>query len=385
MGIPASCRALVCALFSLICQPVLCADAGQADVLDPRALPLGDGRISGAPKRGHVFACDTAFPGGGAQRLGSWVHGTTWDETAKLSVQGDVRWPEAQLTISVLESERRVAGNGLPRGHATGRFPVGRDDPALAIDRNPNSIRAQTVALSLPRFPSPASRPHCVPMGLVGVALEGVAIFNALDAGGRDAVAHEVQDRCNGHPEREGRYHYHGPTPCLPGARMPNTLVGYALDGFGIYSGRDERSREITNADLDECHGRVSRVVWDGREVDMYHYVMTREYPYTIGCFRGAPAQAQKKPRVPDDEDDYDDKRDDDEPRAAGPRRGGAPISEGRGTGPVAGRRGPPPEAIAACSGQSDGSPCRFTSPRGDTIRGACGTPGGALACVPSR
>jgi hypothetical protein len=22
----------------------------------------------------------------------------------------------------------------------------------------------------------------------------------------------------------------------------------------------------------------------------MYHYVLTREYPYTIGCFRGTPA-----------------------------------------------------------------------------------------------
>lgn len=378
MGIPASFRALACALLSLIPLPGFCADPARVDVLDPRALPLGDGRISDTPRRGHVFACDSVFPGGGAQHVGNWVHGSTWDETAKLAVQGDMRWSEAQLAISAVDGQRRIVGNGLPRGHATGRFPVGRDDPAYAIDRNPNSIRAQAVALVLPRFPSPAARPHCVPMGMVGVALDGVAIFNALDAGGRDAVAHEVQDRCNGHPEREGRYHYHGPSPCVSSARTPKALVGYALDGFGIYSGWDERGREITNADLDECHGRVSRIVWDGREVNMYHYVMTREYPYTIGCFRGTPVQAQDRPRARG-EDDYENEGEGDDEEA--PR----PAQLPRGGGSERARRGPPPEAIAACSGQGDGSTCRFTSPRGDTIRGTCRTPGGALACVPPR
>jgi hypothetical protein len=49
------------------------------------------------------------------------------------------------------------------------------------------------------------------------------------------------------------------------------------------------RGRELTNADLDACHGRVSEVDWDGTRVSMYRYVLTREYPYTIGCFRGTP------------------------------------------------------------------------------------------------
>ena len=30
-------------------------------------------------------------------------------------------------------------------------------------------------------------------------------------------------------------------------------------------------------------------VLWDGQTVSMYHYVATRAYPYTIGCFRGSP------------------------------------------------------------------------------------------------
>ncbi len=43
----------------------------------------------------------------------------------------------------------------------------------------------------------------------------------------------------------------------------------------------------MTDADLDECHGTVSEIAWDGKRVRMYHYVATWEFPYTIGCMRG--------------------------------------------------------------------------------------------------
>ncbi|HUL96130.1 MAG TPA: YHYH protein [Usitatibacter sp.] len=273
----------------LACACAAAFDALAADKLDPRALPLGDGRVSDAPRRGYVFSCMTAFRGGGAQHTGDWVHGSTWDSTRKIAVRGDVSWPDARFEVTAGEGGRRVSGNGLPVGHATGSFPIGRDDPAFQIDRNPNAIEPQQVMLTLPRDPVAADPPRCVPMGMIGVTLDGVAMYNALDAAGKDAAAHEVQDRCNGHPQRRGEYHYHGPSPCIPGASGNNKLIGYALDGFGIYSGRDDDGNEITNADLDECHGRTSPVEWDGHRVSMYHYVMTREYPYSVGCFRGTP------------------------------------------------------------------------------------------------
>jgi hypothetical protein len=130
-------------------------------------------------------------------------------------------------------------------------------------------------------------------MGMIGVALNGVAIFNALDEGGRDAVAHEVQDTCSGHPERQGEYHYHGPSGCIPHENEKNALIGYALDGFGIYSNTDAQGKSLTNADLDECHGTTSTVNWNGKDVSMYHYVLTNEYPYTIGCYKGTPVTTQ--------------------------------------------------------------------------------------------
>ncbi len=72
-----------------------------------------------------------------------------------------------------------------------------------------------------------------------------------------------------------------------PDANGNAPLVGYALDGFGIY-GPYENGRQLTSADLDACHGKTSVVNWDGRKVKMYHYVATVDFPYTVGCMRGA-------------------------------------------------------------------------------------------------
>jgi len=294
--------AAVTAAFVLAPASFVLSGEANVDVLNSHALPLGDGRISASPRRGYVMSCTTEFRGGGAQHSGQWIHGDTWDPTEKLAVQGHITWPQAQFAIATDADDRIVSriitGNGLPVDTATGIFPVAYDDPAFQIDRNPNSISSQNIALKLPMEPL-AESSSCVPMGMIGVALNGVAIFNGLDGGGRDAVAHEVQDVCGGHPEMTGQYHYHGPSPCLPGETENEKLIGYALDGFGIYSMYDAHGRELTDADLDECHGRVSEVEWNGSRRSIYHYVLTREYPYTVGCFRGTPVHVRGHGRPP--------------------------------------------------------------------------------------
>lgn len=258
--------------------------------LDERALPLRDGNRSSQPQRDYVMSCKTDFSNGrGAIARGEWLGSTTWDATRKIAVRGEVWWSDARFEVQLQPYRRLLSGNALPTDHPTGVFPVARDDPARRIDPNPNGIQAMDIAVYLPRDPRPADRPTCLPMGMIGVMTNGVALFNALDTMGNDAFAHEVQDRCGGHPDRTGHYHYHANPACLTGGRDKARLVGYALDGFGIYTAYDKDGRELTNADLDECHGRVGRVIWDGRDVEMYHYVLTREYPYTLGCFRGTP------------------------------------------------------------------------------------------------
>jgi hypothetical protein len=168
-------------------------------------------------------------------------------------------------------------------------FPVQTSDPAYQYDRNPNRIAAQNILLELPATPTLASSASCLPMGMIGFALSGVAIYNALDLAGRDAAAYEVQDSCDGHPERSGQYHYHNSSTCLPDSAQ-NThsdLLGYALDGFGIYGLLGENGKPLENSDLDECHGHTHTVIWNGKTQSIYHYHMTKAYPYTLGCFRG--------------------------------------------------------------------------------------------------
>jgi hypothetical protein len=128
-------------------------------------------------------------------------------------------------------------------------------------------------------------------LGPIGVSTDGVVFFDALDDGGRDAGAHEIQDSCGGHPQASGAYHYHTYSPCLlsptSARRGSSTLIGYALDGYGIYIERDSLGNLPTDKDLDSCHGRTSAVTWDAKRVVMYHYDITTEYPYTLGCFHG--------------------------------------------------------------------------------------------------
>lgn len=287
-------------LSSFLSLSLLCAGGSYAQtyVLNGKSLPLGNGKYtSTAAKRGYVYSCVTQFTGGGASKVGSWIHGTTWDETQKIAVKGTVSWPSAVYSITISNGKRVLTGNNLPINHTTGTFPISKSDPAYLVDMNPNTIKAQQLTYSLPLTPTVNSKASCLPMGVIGVMVSGVPIFNALDALGRDAVANEVQDNCSGHPEGNGKYHYHSSSKCIKGALENNTLIGYALDGFGIYSMFDENGKELTNADLDECHGRVSPVMWDGKKVNMYHYVMTREYPYTVGCYRGTAVKAQTTTR----------------------------------------------------------------------------------------
>jgi YHYH protein len=257
--------------------------------------PLGDGKVTATAKQGYVMACRTQFPGGGgAHRVGEWIDvaGGTWDPTGKPQVEGAVNWPNASISVSVEGNERVVRANNLPT-HPSGQFPIRSGSAAHAYDRNPNSIRDQTVLLRLPAQPKVAEQPGCVPLGMIGFALSGVAIFNAFDVQGRDAPAYEIQDSCNGHPERNGQYHYHDWSPCLAKdtsgkAYAHDEPVGWMLDGFPILGPYDAAGKTFTNSQLDECHGTTGNVRINGQVTQMYHYRFTLEYPYTVGCFRGA-------------------------------------------------------------------------------------------------
>lgn len=250
-----------------------------------QSLPLGDGHVTDHPAAGNVYSCRTVFRGRGARHEGPWFHGATWNPAEKPHVAGKVYWPEAAFTLAPRDGEVAFTGNGLPVKEPTGIFPIARTDSAWRYDTNPNHIGAQHLDFEIPASPVVARRAGCMPMGMIGFTVTGVALYNALDDAGRDAAAHEVQDDCDGHPQANAQYHYHNASPCIPGVES-DSVVGWALDGFPILGMKDAAGSWITNADLDACHGRRETVHVGGRTYD-YAYRLTREYPYILGCFKG--------------------------------------------------------------------------------------------------
>ena len=198
-------------------------------------LPVGDDNYStDAAKKGQVYLCNANFvpdAQAGASTRGPWFIGENkWDVNRKYSVQGSVKWDQ-NITNKISGTNRVITTNGLP-DHHTGTFPVSSADPAYAYDRNPNSIKSQSLTYNLAANPAYSSSANCMG-GEVGVLLTGVALFNAFDAGGRDAGAWEIQDACEGHPQSSGIYHYHTLSSCIKDISV-KTVIGFALDGFPI-------------------------------------------------------------------------------------------------------------------------------------------------------
>ncbi len=318
-------------------------------------LPLGDYKyVTSGPKKGYIYLCNANTGGGGAQTNGSWITGNTWNVNKKISVRGAVSWPGASITIAEYGSSRVITTNDLPKNHTMGIFPVQASDPAYQIDRNPNSIKLQSISLTLPLHPAASLTPNCIG-GEVGVMTNGVMLFNGFDALFRDAAAHEVQDSCDAHPQESGEYHYHSLSACFKNPDV-SSVIGFAFDGFPITGSAISPGRYLTTSDLDECHGMTSPLTLDGKTVTIYHYVMTKDFPYSVSCFHGTPA-------------------------VHGPTA--APVSATGNSG--SGAPQPPQIAIDACAKKFTGNPCSFASPQGNTISGTCNFPPGqtSLACIP--
>jgi hypothetical protein len=291
-------------LLPLLLLPALLL--GACDILDEKRdygnkysngmLPVGDGKYSTtAASKGSIFLCNANAGGGGASTKGPWFNadGKTWDSNTKAAVQGSVQW-DGNLSITVSNGRRRIVTNDLPDDHTTGVFPVASSDPAYQYDRNPNTIKAQSLTYDLPASPTKGDKPICM-SGQVGVMLTGVALFNGFDALLRDAGAWEVQDSCEGHPEKSGSYHYHTLSSCIADVDV-HTVIGWALDGFPITGPKLGPTNILTTDDLDQCHGLFGDVTIDGKKVHTYHYVMTQDFPYSAGCFWSAPIKAPGEP-----------------------------------------------------------------------------------------
>lgn len=146
---------------------------------------------------------------------------------------------------------------------------------------NPNRIASQNFTFRIPLNPEEAISKSATPLGAIGVATNGVAIFNQY-AGPNQPLTNEIDsfDQYDGHPQQTGVYHYHVEPGFLTGTDGKDALVGFLLDGFPVY-GPMESGSTVSNADLDAYHGH-SGVTAD-YPAGIYHYHITSADPYING------------------------------------------------------------------------------------------------------
>jgi len=184
-----------------------------------------------------------------------------------------------------------IESQGWPN-HPTATFPN---------SGNPNTIRVQEFTFRLPLQPKKAAGIARLPMGPIGVAINGVVFFNPFEQGGMNAVEGYSEvwlDSCCGHPQETGVYHYHKYPTCVKspfaddGSRH-SPVIGFAFDGFpihGPYESEGVMAKELTGAEaLDVCNGHED-------PVRGYHYHVTPgRFPYVIGGYRGTPEPANNR------------------------------------------------------------------------------------------
>eukprot|EP00930_Biecheleria_cincta_P035177 TRINITY_DN24214_c0_g1_i1.p1 TRINITY_DN24214_c0_g1~~TRINITY_DN24214_c0_g1_i1.p1 ORF type:complete len:1256 (-),score=115.94 TRINITY_DN24214_c0_g1_i1:366-4064(-) len=111
--------------------------------------------------------------------------------------------------------------------------------------------------------------------------------LHAICSGGEaDILSDLFMDHCGGHARP---YHYHNDPACYYDHTAPghSPLIGYALDGHGIYGIYENINSMPT--DLDACNGHTAPVPANSTygvvSGTVYHYHTTLDFPFTLGCY----------------------------------------------------------------------------------------------------
>ena len=138
-----------------------------------------------------------------------------------------------------------------------------------------------TNSWSIPLQPAyatiPLSTKTNLMKGAVAVAVNGIAIFNALNNRGEDSYKSGELDNWGGHCGKGDDYHYHA-APLHLSAINGIKPIAFAVDGFPVYGLKEPDGASMIA--LDTCHGH------NGTN-GLYHYHGTTDYPYVIGALKG--------------------------------------------------------------------------------------------------
>jgi hypothetical protein len=222
----------------------------------------------------------------------AWLHKGNIDKTGA-TVQAD-RFVPDNLVISFDSTSMILKTHCLPN-HPTGNFPSRQSYDEFK--GNPNSITEAVRTYYIPLEPrenpnhvatATDNSNHALPMGPIGIAINGVVFFNPFDAGSQDAT--DLMDRCCGHPAPDGQYHYHKYPICVnsPWAdegKEHSPLIGFAFDGFPVYGpyvAKDLMAKDATGEQgLNEFNGHSDS------DRGFHYQVTPGKFPYLIGGYWG--------------------------------------------------------------------------------------------------
>ncbi|MDB5326288.1 MAG: hypothetical protein JWM57_1857, partial [Phycisphaerales bacterium] len=180
-----------------------------------------------------------------------------------------------------------IRSKGIPN-HPTGRFPE------MGFG-NPNSIQEQSSTFYFPLEPKEnpqhkvtdtGNQNGALHMGPIGLAVNGVVFFNPFDMGNTDAT--NMMDRCCGHPNQDGQYHYHKYPICVnsPWAdegHAHSPLLGWAFDGVPLYGPWE--SDGVMAKDATGEHAINAFNLHYDAERGWHYHVTPGKFPYLIGGF----------------------------------------------------------------------------------------------------
>ncbi len=232
------------------------------------------------------------------------------------SVGAGAGYAKPSLSVSCSTTQLKVVSNGMIS------FPF---EP-----KTPNALAAQQWSWSVPLNPVKAKSVTTIKnvLGTLGFTVSGLPIYGPTEGpmptaqAYGDPVYNKIMDTCGGHTGPGREYHHHAITLVQQCNLSKQKILGYALDGFPIYttlgcldskctkttmmkSGYLKTGNPTTNSwsaytyktskssdVLDTCNGRTQP---DGS----YGYHVTTNFPYIIGCFTGTATVATGRAAEP--------------------------------------------------------------------------------------
>jgi hypothetical protein len=199
---------------------------------------------------------------------------------------------KSAVTLSATSTTVTMKSSGVP-DHVTPYWGTGNalyEAPFSGQTLTPGSLSTQVFSMTIPINPTEAATKEATALGPIGMALNGVAIYNDREGGNVpvDAGTLTTFDRGGGHSGPGGLYHYHfnGDFTSLNDAK----LIGWLRDGFPIYGRKDTTG--VVPANLDANGGHVGPTQNYPNGIYHYHcsnaaYMSSRFYILKAGSYHG--------------------------------------------------------------------------------------------------